>query len=76
MTAELRGKDIELSHVLESKMKILHEIMDIVQGDDYEKPVVKPEYLNLVREKKQPGQENDINSKEKVLAAIQVLTYY
>ena len=47
--------------------------MDIVQGDDYEKPV-KPEYINLVREKKQPGQENDINSKEKLLAEILVCT--
>ena len=74
MTAELRGKDIELSHVLESKMRIVNEILDIVQGDDYEKPV-KPEYINLVREKKQPGQENDINSKEKLLAEILVCTY-
>ena len=32
LTAELRGKDIELSKVLESKMKIMYEILDIVQG--------------------------------------------
>ena len=34
LTAELRGKDIELSKVLESKMKIMYEILDIVQGND------------------------------------------
>ena len=70
LTAELRGKDITLSHVLESKMKIMHEILDIVQGDAYEKPVVKPDYINLVREKKSSGQQpehNDI-SKEQLLA--------
>jgi hypothetical protein len=33
LTAELRGKDIELSKVLESKMKIMYEILDIVQGN-------------------------------------------
>ena len=50
----------------------LHEILAIVQGDDYEKPVVKPEYINLVREKKTPGQqpETDI-SKEQLLATVQ-----
>ena len=52
ITAELRGKDIELSHVLESKMRTMHEILSIVQEDEFEKPVVKPEYINLVREKK------------------------
>ena len=34
LTAELRGKDIELSKVLESKMKIMYEILDIVQGNN------------------------------------------
>ena len=53
-------------------MKIMHEILDIVQGDAYEKPVVKPDYINLVREKKSSGQQqqpehNDI-SKEQLLA--------
>ena len=77
LTAELRGKDITLSHVLESKMKIMHEILDIVQGGDYEKPAVKPDYINLVREKKsgllnevQKPDHNDI-SKEQLLATVQ-----
>ena len=72
LTAELRGKDIELSKVLESKMKIMYEILDIVQGDGYEKPVVKTEYINLVREKKLPGTEvEDSMSKEQLLVTVQ-----
>jgi len=72
LTAELRGKDIELSKVLESKMKIMYEILDIVQGDGYEKPVVKTEYINLVREKKLPGTEvGDSMSKEQLLVTVQ-----
>ena len=72
LTAELRGKDIELSKVLESKMKYMYEILEIVQGEEYEKPVVKTEYINLVREKKQPGQDVDSISKEQLLATVQV----
>ena len=54
----------------ESKMKTMHEILDIVQGDAYEKPVVNPDYINLVREKKSSGQEPEYNdiSKEQLLA--------
>ena len=33
-------------------MRTMHEILSIVQEDEFEKPVVKPEYINLVREKK------------------------
>merc|ERR1719189_1333377 len=51
-------------------MKTIHEILTIVQGDDFEKPVTKPEYINLVREKKSGQPETDL-SKEKLLATVQ-----
>ena len=75
LTAELRGKDIELSHVLESKMKIMNEILDIVQGDQTDPGlrshhVIKPDYLSTVREKKSP-QESEV-SKEQLLTCVQV----
>ena len=70
LTAELRGKDIELAHVLESKMKIMTEILEIVHGDEYQRPTSKPDYMSLVREKKQPGQESEL-SKEQLLFSIQ-----
>ena len=79
LTAELRGKDIELSHVLESKMKIMNEILDIVQGDQTSTDpgsrsshhVIKPDYLSTVREKKSP-QESEV-SKEQLLTCVQVI---
>ena len=53
-------------------MKIMYEILDIVQGEGYEKPVVKTEYINLVREKKLPGTEvEDSMSKEQLLVTVQ-----
>ena len=46
------------------------------QGDGYEKPVVKTEYINLVREKKLPGTEvEDSMSKEQLLVTVQVKNY-
>ena len=58
-------------------MRIVNEILDIVQGDDYEKPV-KPEYINLVREKKQTGAsgESEEVSKEQLLATVQVCVFH
>ena len=72
LTAELRGKDIELSHVLESKMKIMNEILDIVQGDSESRNphVIKPDYLSIVREKK--AQDSEV-SKEQLLSNVQVI---
>lgn len=73
LTAELRGKDIELSHVLESKMKIMNDILEIVQGQDYER-MAKPDYISLVREKKQQkaaASEIGEVSKEQLLMSVQ-----
>ena len=83
LTAELRSKDIELSRVLESKMKIMNEILEITHGENYQPPVVKPDYIGIVREKKVPPQqkfkepENPETqepevSKEQLLATVQV----
>ena len=69
LTAELRGKDIELSHVLESKMKIMNEILDIVQEGSHSS-VIKPDYLSIVREKKTTDSEV---SKEQLLSNVQVI---
>ena len=65
LTAELRGKDIELCHVLEFKMKIMNEILEIVHGNEHQR-IPKPDYVNLVREKKT----NEV-SKEHLLVSIQ-----
>ena len=69
LTAELRGKDIELSHVLESKMKIMNEILDIVQEGNVDQ-MIKPDYLSIVREKKTT--ESSEVSKEQLLLNVQV----
>jgi len=71
LTAELRSKDIDLSHVLESKMKIMSEILEIVHGDKYQKPIPsKLDYTSLVREKKASGQ--SMLSQEQLLSTLQV----
>lgn len=75
LTAELRSKDIDLSHVLESKMKIMSEILEIVHGDKYQKPIPsKLDYTSLVREKKASGQ--SMLSQEQLLSTLQVSTLF
>lgn len=65
LTAELRGKDIELGRLLEEKMRIMSDMLVVLGAPDpmQDNP---PDYLSLVREK-----ENHC-TKEELLSAVQV----
>ena len=65
LTAELRGKDIELARLLEEKMRIMSDMLVVLGTQDpmRENP---PDYMSLVREK-----ENHC-TKEELLSAVQV----
>jgi hypothetical protein len=71
LTAELRGKDIELSAVLESKMRIMNDILEIVHGENFEKPVAKIDYISIAREKKPVDSSLEFASKEVLLHTVQ-----
>ena len=53
LTAQLRDKDLELAHILESKRMITNELMVTLHGEHVQKPIENPDYLNLVRERKE-----------------------
>lgn len=65
LTAELRGKDIELARLLEDKMRVMGDILVALGVKDPIKDI-KIDYLNLVREKEQHC------TKEQLLNALQV----
>lgn len=65
LTAELRGKDIELARLLEDKMRIMGDML-VVLGTPDPLRDHPPDYLSLVREKE------DHCTKEELLSAVQV----
>ncbi len=62
LTAELRGKDIELAKLLEDKMKIMSEMLAVVGTPDplKDRP---PEYVNLVRMKEESADPTSADSR-------------
>ena len=83
LTAELRGKDIELAKLLEDKMRIMSEMLSIVGTPDPLKDQ-SLDYLSLVKMKEVPPDPSDSRgsrsslgggsnyTKEQLLTAVQV----
>ncbi len=65
LTAELRGKDLELGRLLEDKMRVMGAIVAVLGGSTEGVDNNPPDYLSLVREK-------GGCSKEDLLNAVQV----
>ena len=72
LTAQLRDKDLELAHILESKRMITNELMVTLHGEHVQKPIENPDYLNLVRERK----EWDGVTQEQLLTYVLVSFYF
>ena len=58
-----------MANVLQTKMMTINELMVTLHGEDLEKPIDHPEYLSLVREKK----DWDGATKEELLSHVQVI---
>ena len=62
LTAELRGKDIELAKLLEEKMKIMSEMLAVVGTPDPLKDN-PPNYQSLVRMKEEKPDPSNVDSR-------------